>query len=58
MSMQTHKISYKRHCFPSQIIVHVVWLYARFNLSLRVVEELILERGFDVSYETIRSWTV
>ena len=56
--MQTHKISYKRHRFPPQIIAHVVWLYARFNLSLREVEEMMLERGVDVSYETIRRWTV
>lgn len=56
--MQTEKISYKRHRFPPQIIAHVVWLYARFNLSLREVEELMLERGVDVSYETIRRWTV
>ena len=55
--MQT-KISYKRHRYPPQIIAHVVWLYVRFNLSLREVEELILERGVDVSYETIRRWTV
>ncbi|KMK68986.1 IS6 family transposase [Puniceibacterium sp. IMCC21224] len=56
--MQTQKISYKRHRSPPQIIAHVVWLYARFNLSLREVEELMLERGVDVSYETIRRWTV
>ncbi|MFY9237760.1 MAG: IS6 family transposase [Roseovarius sp.] len=56
--MYTEKISYKRHRFPPQIIVHVVWLYVRFNLSLREVEELMLERGVDVSYETIRRWTV
>jgi putative transposase len=56
--MQTEKISYKRHRFPPQIIAHVVWLYARFNLSLREVEDLMLERGADVSYETIRRWTV
>jgi len=56
--MQTQKISYKRHRFPPQIIAHVVWLYVRFNLSLREVEELMLERGVDVSYETIRRWTV
>jgi putative transposase len=56
--MQTEKISYKRHHFPPQIIAHVVWLYARFNLSLREVEDLMLERGADVSYETIRRWTV
>ena len=56
--MQTVKISCQRHRFPPQIIAHVVWLYARFNLSLRYVEELMLERGVDVSYETIRRWTV
>ena len=56
--MQALKISYKRHRFPPQIIAHVVWLYARFNLSLREVEELMLERGVDVSYETIRRWIV
>ena len=56
--MQTEKISYKRHRFPPQIIAHVVWLYARFNLSLREVEELMLERGVDVLYETVRRWTV
>jgi putative transposase len=54
--MQTEKISYKRHRFPSEIIVHAVWLYVRFNLSLREVEEMLLERGIDVSYETIRRW--
>jgi len=53
--MQIQNISYKRHRFPPQIIANVVWLYARCNLSLREVEELMLERG--VSYETIRRWT-
>lgn len=56
--MQALNISYKRHRFPPQIIAQVVWLYARFNLSLREVEDLMLERGADVSYETIRRWTV
>jgi putative transposase len=37
---------------------HAVWLYVRFNLSLREVEEMLLERGIDVSYESIRRWTV
>ena len=55
--MQTQKICYRRHRFPPQIIAHVVWLYVRFNLSLREVEELMLDRGVDVSYETIRRWT-
>ncbi len=56
--MQNQNVSYKRHRFPPQIIAHVVWLYIRFNLSLREVEELMLERGVDVSYETIRRWIV
>ena len=48
--------SYKRHRFPPQIIAHAVWLYLRFPLSLRLVEEMLLERGIVVSYETIRRW--
>lgn len=50
-------ISYKRHRFPPEVIFHAVWLYVRFNLSLREVEEMLLERGVDVSYETIWRWT-
>ena len=49
-------ISYKHHRFPPEIITHAVWLYCRFNMSFREVEELLLERGIDVSYETIRRW--
>ena len=56
--MRTPTNSYKRHRFHSQFISHVVWLYARFSLSLREVEELLLEPGVDVSYESIRRWTV
>jgi putative transposase len=48
--------AYKRHRFPARLIVHAVWLYFRFPLSLRLVEELLLERGIVVSYETIRRW--
>jgi len=54
--MSTSPISYKRHRFPPQIIAHAVWLYYRFPLSLRHVEEMLLERGVVVSYETIRRW--
>ncbi len=46
--------SYKRHRFPPEIISHAVWLYFRFALSYRDVEELLAERGVVVSYETIR----
>ena len=56
--MQTSTISYKRHRFPPEVIAHAIWLYVRFNLSLREVEEMLLERGVDVSYETIRRWTI
>ncbi len=50
-------ISYKRHRFPPELIQHAVWLYFRFTLSLRDVEDLLAERGVEVSYETIRCWT-
>ena len=48
--------SYKGHRYPVEIISHCVWLYLRFPLSFREVEELMLERGVVVSYETIRRW--
>jgi putative transposase len=48
--------SYQRHRFPSEIISHAVWLYHRFCLSFREVEELLTERGITVTYETIRQW--
>jgi putative transposase len=54
----TKPVSYKRHWFSSQIIAHAVWLYFRFPLSLRLVEEMLLERGIVVSYETVRRWAL
>jgi len=54
--MNTPAVRYKRHRFPPQIISHAVWLYYRFPLSLRLVEEMLLERGIVASYETIRRW--
>jgi putative transposase len=48
--------SYQRHRFPSEIISHAVWLYHRFCLSFREVEELLAERGVTVAYETVRQW--
>ena len=48
--------SYKGFRFPVEIISHCVWLYHRFPLSLRDVEEMMLERGIVVTYETIRQW--
>ena len=47
---------YTRHRFHPDIIRRAVWMYLRFNLSFRDVEELMTERGIDVSYETIRRW--
>ena len=47
---------YIRHRFHPDIIKRAVWLYFRFNLSFRDAEELMIERGIDVSYETIRRW--
>jgi transposase-like protein len=51
-------ISYARHHFPHEVIRHAVWLYLRFTLSLRDVEELLAERGFELSYETVRRWAL
>jgi transposase-like protein len=51
-------ISFARHQFPPAIIRHAVWLYLRFTLSFRDVEDLLAERGLDVSYETIRRWVL
>src|SRR5262245_37819604 len=47
---------YRGHRFPGEIISHAVWLYYRFALSHRDVEELLAERGVQVSYEAIRLW--
>jgi transposase-like protein len=51
-------ISYARHQYPPDIIRHAVWLYLRFTLSYRDVEELLAERGLDMSYETVRRWVL
>ena len=51
-------ISFARHQFPPAIIRHAVWLYIRFTLSYRDVEDLLAERGLDVSYETVRRWVL
>ena len=50
--------TYKRHRFPSEIISYSVWLYFRFNLSHRDIEDLLAERGIIVSYESIRLWCI
>src|ERR1700689_5465660 len=50
------KISYARYRFPPEVIDHAIWLYLRFTLSFRDVEDLLAERGIGVSYETVRRW--
>jgi hypothetical protein len=52
------KISYRCHHFSAQVIQHAVWLYLRFSLSYRDVEDLLAERRLDLSYETIRRWVL
>ena len=56
MSTVTPATRYKYHRFPTELISHAVWLYFRFCLSCRDVEELLLERGVVVTYEAIRKW--
>jgi transposase-like protein len=51
-------ISFARHQFPPDIIRHAVWLYLRFTLSFRDVEDLLTKRGLDLSYETVRRWVL
>ena len=51
-------LSFKRHRFPPDVIRHALWLYFRFTLSFRDVEEMLAARGIDVSYETIRCCTI
>ena len=52
------KISYARYRFPPVLIQNAVWLYFRFPLSFRDVEGMLVERGIDVSYETVRRWAL
>ena len=54
--MRTSISPYHRHRFPAEIISHSVWLYFRFALSFRDVEEMLAMRGVALSYETIREW--
>ena len=51
-------ISYRRHRFPPALIQHAVWLYLRFTLSYRDVEELLAQRGLELSYESVRCWVL
>jgi len=54
----THHPRYSRHRFPAEVISHAVWLYFRFPLSLRMVEEMLAARGILVSHETVRQWAM
>ena len=54
--MSNHRPSYRGYRFPPQIISHAVWLYHRFGLSFRDVEDLLAQRGVTVTYEAIRQW--
>jgi putative transposase len=56
MKTNTYAPDYKGFRFPSEIISHAVWLYFRFSLSYRDVEELLAQRGIIVTYETVRQW--
>ena len=54
--MTSQPPSYRGYRFPPEIISHAVWLYHRFGLSFRDVEDLLAERGVSVTYESIRQW--
>ena len=58
MGNQLKPISFKRHRFPADVIRQAVWLYFRFTLSIRDVEELLAQRGIEVSRETVRCWVI
>ena len=52
------KLPYAGHRFPPEVISHAVWLYFRFPLGLRMVEEMLAARGITVSHETVRQWAL
>ncbi len=56
MSIKQQKTIYSGHRYPKEIISHVVWLYHRFTLSLRDIEDILAYRGIEVSYQSIRQW--
>src|SRR3954451_18329941 len=55
---KTRDPRYARHRFPAEVISHAIWLYFRFPLSLRMVEEMLAARGILVSHETVRQWAL
>jgi putative transposase len=56
--MTPDRLSFAGYRFPAEIISYAVWLYFRFPLSLRMVEELLAARGITVSYEMVRTWAL
>ena len=58
MSSPAATSPYAGHRFPAEVISHAVWLYFRFPLSLRMVEEMLAARGIVVSHETVRQWAL
>ena len=56
VTMNTPAVLYRRHRLPAEIIGHCVWLYFRFCLSYRDIEEMMMVRGVFVTYEAIRRW--
>ena len=56
MSRLSRDPLYRRHRFPAEIISHALWLYFRFPLSLRMVEDMLAARGIIVTHQTIRDW--
>ena len=58
MSSPAAKSPYAGYRFPPEVISHAVWLYFRFPLSLRMVEEMLAARGIIVSHETVRQWAL
>jgi transposase-like protein len=56
--LRMDKLSYHRHRYPRIVIQQAIWLYFRFRLSYRDVEDMLAERGIDVSYETVRRWAL
>jgi putative transposase len=53
-----HTVSYRRHRFPAEVILHAFWLYFRFPLCFLDVQNLLDQRGIDVSYETVGRWSI
>jgi putative transposase len=58
MSRPAARSPYAGYCFAAEVISHIVWLYVRFPLSLRMVEEMLAARGIVVSHETVRQWAL